>query len=169
MADSIENFNYEDLKAITIDTPPTGATIEKAKSDELVEKLKDKMSITWSDSFVSLCIISQKGGTANKAQGTVYAIVNGKKIELSTVRKVMKDNNMNFTLRQWARSNASAIHKVCSYYSIEGDLAKKLSRDRSDITKDEKIWLSNFQMDNEDCPENIRRMLMAHYEGLFNK
>lgn len=49
------------------------------------------------------------------AQGTVYAIVNNKKVELNTVRSIMKEKNLNFTLRKWARTNADAIHRVAAH------------------------------------------------------
>lgn len=39
--------------------------------------------------FVAIAILCQKGGTSRKAKGSVYAIVNGHRIDLSFLRKVM--------------------------------------------------------------------------------
>ena len=35
------------------------------------------------------------------------------------------------------------------------------------MTNTEKIWLSNFQMDNPNAPPNIKELLMNHYKTLF--
>lgn len=79
----------------------------------------------------------------------------------------MKKKGLNFTLRQWARTNADFIFQVSSLFSLEGDLAKKIARNSPSITQEERIWLSNFQMDNPNCPQNVRDMLMSHYKTLF--
>lgn len=83
------------------------------------------------------------------------------------IRRIMRDRNLNFTLRQWARTYATEIFEVSSHFSIEGDLAKKVARNRPEITQEERYWLSNFQMDNPNCPQNIRDLLMEHYNTLF--
>jgi hypothetical protein len=137
------------------------------ESQKLVDAVKGKFGMTDAEAETSLSIICQKGGTSKKAQGNIYSIVNGKKLELHEVRTIIKNNNLNFTLRQWARTYATNIYKVCNLFGIEGDLAKKIARNRPEVTNDEKVWLSNFQMDNTDCPQNIRDMLMEHYKAMF--
>lgn len=88
-------------------------------------------------------------------------------MDLKSVRECINSENLKYTLRQWARTNADLIQRICDHYGIEGDLAKKIARDRPEITHEEKIWLSNFQMDNPNCPENVRNLLMEHYRKLF--
>jgi len=89
-----------------------------------------------------------------------------KKLTLSEVRKAMTDLNFKYTLRQVARTKADFIFKVASNFSINGDLSQKLGMDES-LTPDEKYWLSNFQMNNPNCPGKIKKLLKDHYDKLF--
>jgi hypothetical protein len=70
------------------------------------------------------------------------------KIELADIRQAMNNAKLQFTLRQWARSNATFIHKIASAFDLQGDLAKKLQRANYDLNRDDSYWASNFQMDN---------------------
>lgn len=90
-------------------------------------------------------------------------------MELSDVLQVKNENNLKLTLRQFARTYGTAIWRVASHFSIVGDLAKKLGGIDPSIDDNELIWLSNFQMDNNDCPQKIRDILMEHYNLMFKK
>ena len=162
-------FNPEDLKSLNITEITPAALVSSAESDKLIADVAKETNCTPEQSALALSIICQKGGTSKKAQGTVYAIVDGKKTDLNTIRKIMREKGHNFTLRQWARTNATEIYEVCSYFSIEGDLSKKIARNRPSVTQDEKYWLSNFQMDNPNCPQSVRDLLMDHYKTLFKE
>lgn len=54
-------------------------------------------------------------------------------------------------------------------FDIAGDLAKIITRNNPGISKSDAIWLSNFQMDNPNAPEEMRAHIKAHYENLFKK
>lgn len=136
------------------------------ESQALIETVAQKINMTNSEVAASIAIICQKGGTARQAQSMVYSIVNGKRLELSTIRAILRKKNLKFTLCQCARTNATNIYQVYQLFTIEGDLSKKIARHEPSVTLEEKIWLSNFQMDNEDCPQNVRDLLMQHYKAL---
>ena len=161
------SFNMEDIQALKVEniTPP--ALVEEKQGDALVTAVADQLKITSTAAFALIAIIIQKGGTSKKAQGNIYAIVNGTRLDLNTLREIAKKANFTFTLRQWARTYGTMIFKTCYAHGIEGDLAKKISRNRPEIQDEEKIWLSNFQMDNPNCPENVRKLLLEHYQSLF--
>lgn len=163
------SFNPKNLKALTITEPTAAALISKTESERLIGDVATELRGSEDEAALALSIICQKGGTSKKAQGTVYAIVNGKKIDLNTIRKIMREKSHNFTLRQWARTNATEIYEVNQHFGIEGDLAKKIARNKPEVTQDERYWLSNFQMDNPNCPQNVRDMLMNHYKTLFEQ
>lgn len=59
-----------------------------------VQKMKAETNI---EAFAALAIICQKGGTAKGAQGSVYAIINGKKVELTAIRRLMREHGFNYT------------------------------------------------------------------------
>ena len=69
------------------------------------------------DAFLAIAIICQKGGTSKNAQQDIYVIVNKKKLLYAPgeIRLIMKETQSKFTLRQWARTYASQIHKVCLF------------------------------------------------------
>jgi|JI91814BRNA_FD_contig_123_69701_length_3523_multi_3_in_0_out_1_1 hypothetical protein len=161
------SFNIENLKKLNVVEPTNAALVSEAESKKLITAVASEANVTEDQAALALAIICQKGGTSKKAQGTIYAIVDGTKIDLNLVRRVMKDRTLNFTLRQFARTLATEIYTICAHFGIEGDLSKKIARNRPEITTDEKYWLSNFQMDNPNCPINVRELLMNHYESLF--
>ena len=76
---------------------------------------------------------------------------------------------MKFTLRQWARTYATSIYRVSLIYSIDGDLAKILTRKDNSLNPTDLVWCSNFQMDNPDCPANVREHIKSHFSELFGK
>jgi len=80
--------------------------ISENENFEFVEAVAAKTNTTKNVSAALLAIVAQKGGTSKKAQGTVYAVVNGVCLDLATVRSVMKEKNCKFTFRHWARTNA---------------------------------------------------------------
>lgn len=163
-----ENVDYSTIN-VTKGTPP--ALVPSSEIDKLVANITNATSgsnkMGDDEVTVALAIICQKGGTAKKANPNIYANVNGKVLELGLVRKVITDINWKYTLRQFARSKATFIQKTCSYFDIPGDLSQKLGRLDPSLGSEDKIWLSNFQMDNSDCPEKIRNMLMSHYDQMF--
>lgn len=160
-------FNMDKIKELQVEKPTAPALVSKEDSDKFITLLAAKTKMDPVATFTGVCIICQKGGTSRKAQGTVYAVVNGIKMDLNLVRNVINELKIGFTLRQWARTYASEIYEVSQYFDIEGDLSKKIARNSPSVTAEERFWLSNFQMDNPNCPQNVRNMLMAHYKTLF--
>lgn len=162
-------FNFEDvLKDISsVEKSQPAALISETENKEFIKAISDKTTTSENVSLALLSIVAQKGGTSKKAQGTVYAVVNNVRLDLSTIRAVMKEKNYKFTFRQWARTNADFIQRIAEVYSIEGDLAKKIGRDYPEFSAQERVWLSNFQMDNPNCPTQVRDALMEHYKKLF--
>jgi hypothetical protein len=166
-------INVTDLvKGVTVGPVSANATITAAESDAFTTQVSQALQIEPNVATTVLAIICQRGGTSRKAQGNINAFVNNRNFELAQIRRIMSDNKLRFTLRQYARYNATRIASICNHWSIEGDLAKKISRNSKspiaqNLTISEKIWLSNFQMDNQDCPEQLRELIVEHYNTLF--
>ena len=109
----------------------------------------------------------KKGGTSKRANGNIYAVVNGKRLTLALIRETMAKIKYKHTLRQWARSYATQIANVCELFDIPGDLYKKIARKHPDVNSTQSYWLSNFQMDNVDCEESLRNYIKEHFTELF--
>lgn len=158
-----------DKASTKLETASNQAKIEASDGETLIKAVSKEKKIDEANSFLAIAIICQKGGTSKKAQGDIYATVNGSKITLNEIRNIIKNQNMKFTLRQWARTYGSPIQRVCELYSIEGDLAKILTRKDDSLNPSDLVWCSNFQMDNPDCPSNVRDHIKSHFSELFGK
>jgi len=163
------DLNSIDLTKINVDNGTEPAKVEVSLSEQFIKDVATSFKVSYEQASVGVAIICQKGGTAKKAQGTIYAIVDGVRMELSSVLNIMRSKNYKFTLRQWARTNAEFIYKVGSAFGIHGDLAKKLGRMDQSLSEDDLYWLSNFQMDNGSCPDKVRNILLDHYNNMFKK
>lgn len=53
------------------------------------------------------------------------------------------------------------IAQVAEAYQLPGNLSKKILRNHPTrtFTMEEKVWLSDFQVDNENCPEILRNFI----------
>jgi hypothetical protein len=162
-------LDLEEIKKFSVEKTTPAAYVSANKGEILIKKVAEALGTSDQTAFVLICIICQKGGTAKKAQGNIYAVVNGKRLDLETLRKLMKTIGFDSTLRQWARTYCKQIFSICKIYDIPGDLAKKLGRSSDDLQADDLIYLSNFQMDNEDCPRRVKELLMKHYNEMFQK
>ena len=105
------NFDLEAIKNLKIEEPVAAALVSAEQSQKLVDAIPRKHGMDENQAVAALAIICQKGGTSKKAQGTVYAVVDGRRLDLNMVRNVMKESGCNFTLRQWARTHAFDIYK----------------------------------------------------------
>ena len=161
--DYLDEFNKEPGQAVT---ETNQAIVSEEDSVKLVLELSKSKKMNAKQAFTAICIICQKGGTSKRASGTIYATIDGINVTLEDVRKCL---DRGVSLRQWARTNASAIQVVADKFSIAGDLAKIIMRKYSDVSSSDSIWLSNFQMDNMSCPENLRGYIREHFQNLFPK
>jgi hypothetical protein len=164
-----ELINQIKINPPKIETASNQALLKQSDGKLLIEACAKKFKISNADSVATIAIICQKGGTSKRAQGEIYATVNGKRITLLQIREVITQNNWKFTLRQWARTYANEIYMISEIYSIQGDLAKILSRSDDSLSEVDLIWCSNFQMDNNNAPTNVRENIKKHFDGLFNK
>jgi hypothetical protein len=152
---------------MTVESKTNEAIISQETSLGFIKELASQKGLNLKTAFTATALICQKGGTAKRASGDISAVVNGKKVTLADLRNVIRSRNWNFTIRQFARANATFIHTISEHYSIPGDLAKKIMRNRENITINDSYWLSNFQMDNPSCPFELRDLLVQHYEQTF--
>jgi hypothetical protein len=154
-----------------IETASNQAKITPLESESLINAVAKRFKLEPHKSLIAISIICQKGGTSKRAQGDIYAIVDGTRVTLQQIREVLASlGNSKTTLRQWARTNANAVQKVAAIYDIPGDLSKILQRKyNNNISGPDLIWCSNFQMDNENAPESVREMIHEHFQELFTK
>jgi hypothetical protein len=157
------DINQEDLDKNLLIGEQAPALVSEDETKKIVMEVAKKYNCTNKLAYIGICIICQKGGSARKAQPNIFVSIGGKKIELGGIRNAISTLKSSVTLRQFARTHATKIYTICKHYGIEGDLQKKALRVHPNMSDDDKIWLSNFQMDNPDCPIHIRNFLIHHY------
>lgn len=153
--------------AINVNTSSNESKVSELQGNTLIRTIASRFGIRFDQALIATCIICQKGGTNRRANGDIYAIVDGIRITLQNIRDTMNTSNLRFTLRQWARTYPTQIFRIAAKSGVQGDLAKKIMRNNPNITLDDSIWLSNFQMDNPDCPEELRALMLDHFNSLF--
>jgi hypothetical protein len=103
-------------QVIVIETLPA-SLVPKSIAYRRILIVAKEYNMTNIEAFAAIAIICKKEvGTAKSEQESVYAIIKGKKVELTRIRRLIRNQNLNFTLRQCARTYASNIYlKSCTY------------------------------------------------------
>lgn len=166
------DFNKFDIdagvkKILDLNAGDPPALMPDDEINKLITGVANKIGCSGDTAYIGVCLICQKGGTAKRAQGNIFIFLDGVRIDLAAIRQVMNDLKLRCTLRQFPRTHCDKIYQIASHFSIEGDLAKKICRRYQTLSSEDKIWLANFQMDNPNCPSNLRDYLMEHYDELF--
>jgi len=117
--------------------------------------------ITDEQATVIIAAHLQQGGTARSCDGNTSVTIFGRTVKLATLRKSLKLAGHKGSERKLARAMASTIFYVCSELNLEGNLSSKLTRLNPERTfsDTEKIWLSDFQCDNPECPPALRQLI----------
>ena len=146
---------------------PKALTLSTFQTEKIIYAIIDKAGLESTEqAWTLLAIIFQKGGTTKQCDENLEAEVQGKKLRLKTVRDCMKGVGLPRMERRLARFLATQIYKVCSSLNISGNLARAILNNETtiltNVTNEDKVWMSDFQNDNEDCPERIRQLISNH-------
>lgn len=80
----------------------------------------------------------------------------------------MKEAGLPRMVRRLARSLATAIHQICENLNIPGNLARVILAQENNlltnVTDQDKVWMSDFQNDNDQCPERIRKLISNYFK-----
>ena len=170
------NYNQEKLKELLENAKSDGFVVPKAptlnsvQTEKIVDAIIDETGLESTEqALILLAIIFQKGGTTGLCDKTLEAEVQGKKLRLKTVRNCMRNVGLPRMERRLARSLATPIYKVCASLNIPGNLARAILNNEAailtNVTDADKAWMSDFQSDNQDCPEAIRRLISNHLKN----
>lgn len=68
--------------------------------------------------------------------------------------------------RKLARSLANEIKEVALIMELPGNLYNKIQKQdlSRNYTIEEKVWLSDFQSDNENCPTELRTLIFDTFK-----
>jgi hypothetical protein len=143
------------------------------RSAKFISTLASHYSCQKKDAFIAACLIFQQGGLSRaKGTGNIRTTVSGIIFEAKQINAFFKTSIPDLTPRQWAKENATKISKISKLYETDGnihiDLQKRFPNEYNAITDDGKrYWASDFQGENQDCPQSIRELIQRRYAMLF--
>ena len=135
--------------------------------DKILTKIKENFKLENNEEASSIiAILFQQGGTARSCDGNMSIRIFDQDIKLAQIRKILKENSCNKGERKLARSLANTIQEVCLIMEIPGNLYNKIQKKdlKRTFTIEEKVWLSDFQSDNENCPAELRELILQTFK-----
>ena len=133
---------------------------------KILEKIKQKFELeSDEESLTAISILFQQGGTARSCDGNMTIRIFNKDFKLADVRKCIREVTHPNSERKLARTLASKIHEIASIIEIPGNLYQKIQKQNLEkkFTTAEKAWLSDFQSDNENCPAELRELIVSTF------
>lgn len=151
--------------------------VDKAISQESFQKIlndiKNHYNVEEHVALLGLFATLQAGGTNKNRRSNVKITIQNISFESKTINKFITNNLRDFTPRQFAVYFRNQIFHVSKKQNITGNAFVSLRRQYSHLlteaVEDEKFWASDFQLDNEQCPEYIRAALRQRYNDKFIK
>jgi hypothetical protein len=168
-------YNQERLHELLTNAKDDGLVVPRAQildtpqTEKIINAVIDEAGLdSTEEALILLAIIFQKGGAARQCDGNLEAEAGGKKLRLETVRDCMRGVGLAGMEWRLARSLATPIYEVCSSLNIPGNLTHAILNNETamlmNATDRDKAWMSDFQNDNEDCPERIRQLIDIHFK-----
>lgn len=131
--------------------------------DEIIDELIKTLNLEQRrDAFTIIAIFAQQGATAQSASGNMTFDYLGKTYKLADIRRAFANKNAKGALRKFARTKGSLFFEICKELNIEGNMYNKVRRlnPNSELSNDDKYWLSDYQAFNEDAPLYLRKYLI---------
>lgn len=141
--------------------------LQRGTAELLLEKIQEELKLNdRGEALAVVAILFQQGGTARSCDGNMNIAVFGKECKLADIRRVLSRNSCKKAERKLARTLADEIRDVCSLMEIPGNLYLKIQKSNVErvFTIEEKVWLSDFQADNENCPTELRKLIMDTFK-----
>jgi hypothetical protein len=139
------------------------STYTQEKSTEVLDKIQTDLKVK--DRLEALTIIAvlfHLGGTARKCDGNLSVELFGRKTKLAEIRRNLRECGVAKSERKLARSFATEIRNICLELEIPGNLCSKIQKSDPDLeifSIEEATWLSDFQVENPDCPAELRKLI----------
>jgi len=157
----------DDIKKDSNSSPsiilPRSSVLNKAQVDEVIKHFSDNTDLDLVQSRIGIAILLQSGGSARGCDGNMEVKVFGKTIKLAQLRASLKYCKHKGRERKLARAIGDDIYIICKNLNIVGNLYNKIKRDNPVIFMSAPIeitaWLSDFQSDNKNCPEDCRNLI----------
>ena len=135
--------------------------------DKILTKIRENFKLENNEEAASiLAILFQQGGTARSCDGNMSIRIFDQDIKLVQIRKILKENSCDKGERKLARSLADTIQEVYLIMEIPSNLYNKIQKKdlKRTFTMEEKVWLSDFQSNNENCPVELKKLSLQTFK-----
>lgn len=139
------------------------AKLSEKKATEILEKINQKFKLNATEEALTVVsILFQQGGTARSCDSNMSIRIFDKDFKLADIRKCIKEVTHPKSERKLARTLANQIHEIATIMELPGNLYQKIQKQNlgRNFTISEKAWLSDFQSGNENCPTELRDLIL---------
>merc|ERR1712032_279608 len=143
--------------------PSRSYILPTGKVDEILKTIKEQYEVTREEAVAILTVLFQQGATARGCDGNMTTNLFNKDIKLAEIRKILKQHSCNKSERKLARALANEIFEIALIMELEGNLYSKVQKQNLEAIYqlDEKVWMSDFQSENPNCPVRIRTLIQS--------
>lgn len=174
--DILGNLMEEALKLeSTAEQKQPTKTINKETFDKLIDEIAKDYKVIPAMAITGLFTTLQAGGTNNNKRSNVKISIGETIFESKTINAHIIKHCKGITPRQLAKIFANQIQRVATKYNITGNSYIYINRFHSNLlnhdskSPDEIQWCADFQIENPNCPEYIRKALKQRYNDKFRK
>lgn len=163
--DFLENFkSSDDFKKMIV---PRSTKLSELQAEEVLTKFAEKHKLTRNETLLVITLLFQTGGTNRSCDGNLTVTVFSKEIRLASLRKTLVECKLKASERKLARTLGTQIFQISKELEIPGNLAKKITREFPErkFSTTELAWLSEFQVDNPECPEESRKLITESFKN----
>jgi hypothetical protein len=131
--------------------------------DAIFKKIKEQFKLNYPDEAkAALALLFQQGGTAISCDGNMTVFIFEQEFKLSNIRKILKSCSCNKAERKLTRSLANEIYEIALVMEVPSNLFNKIQKKDLNRTfsMEQKVWLSDFPSDNENCPAEFRALIL---------
>lgn len=133
------------------------------KGISILEKIKDNTQLqSTEEALAVIAVLFNQGGSVRKCDGNLTVKIFDKEIKLAVIRKSLRECSAKLGERKLARTYATQIQEISLLLEVEGNLAAKIRRNNPEMdpmTIEQTSWLSEFQLENPDCPPELRKLI----------
>ena len=174
------NINYDLTKIVELHHE-LKKTTKKSNSKNLNTFTEDEIkkitsliteNLNISNDNITMILIAgvlQLGGSNQKAGNAITYNLGEYSLSSQQLNSFIKKIIKNGTNRQLARTLANEVADIAIALNIPGDLHNQMLLEFPNLSETEKVWCSNFQTQNPNCPENVRKWLVDNFRSRFNR
>lgn len=167
-----ESIKKKLLKEKDVFVASRTSQLQRGTAELLLEKIKEELKLgDRSEALSMLAVLFQQGGTARSCDGNMNITLFGKECKLADIRRVLSRNSCRKAERKLARTLANEIREICLLMEIPGNLSLKIQKSNIErtFTIEEKVWLSDFQADNDKCPTELKKLITETFKSQTTK